>query len=145
MRVLRGTDTRTSSGNGAYNSYSPWVSNVHEADLLNSFGFSADARGVFYAYATTADKYYTFDPATGEARHQLDYSPSGFQGIAVQSLGDQDSDGLADIDENANGTDLFVADSDADGVNDGIEVANGTDPLDSDTDDDGLDDFAEGT
>jgi hypothetical protein len=120
-----------------------WLSDVDEPDLQDISGFAADGRGVFYA--TTHREYYGFEPTTGVGRYRLDYSPCCFPEMAVQSLGDQDSDGLADINESAIGTDLFTADTDTDGVNDGNEVANGTDPLDSDSDDDGLTDGQEVT
>ena len=43
---------------------------------------------------------------------------------------DVDQDGLLDFEEEAAGTDPFVADSDGDNHSDGDEIAKGTDPLD---------------
>lgn len=51
---------------------------------------------------------------------------------------DSDSDGVSDMDEEANGTDIRSADTDGDGLMDGAEEDRGTDPLVSDTDGDGL-------
>jgi outer membrane protein assembly factor BamB len=58
--------------------------------------------------------------------------------------GDLDGDGLTNLEELNNGTDLFEPDTDSDGLNDGDEVnVYNTNPLDSDTDDDGLTDSQE--
>jgi len=55
--------------------------------------------------------------------------------------GDEDVDGLTNLEEQEAGTDPLVADSDGDGLTDGEEVHTyGTDPLDADSDDDGIPD-----
>jgi thrombospondin type 3 repeat protein/H-type lectin domain-containing protein len=83
------------------------------------------------------------------------------------SLGDEDSDGLSNLEEFLNGSDPCVSDTDGDGLDDGDEVntsntnpanpdtdgdgltdgdevnAHSTDPLDADSDDDGYSDGAE--
>lgn len=56
---------------------------------------------------------------------------------------DSDYDGLADVDEEAAGTDPYVMDTDGDGVMDGDEWLYGSDPLLFDTDGDGYSDGAE--
>ncbi|MEZ4334968.1 MAG: SUMF1/EgtB/PvdO family nonheme iron enzyme [Myxococcota bacterium] len=57
---------------------------------------------------------------------------------------DADDDGLSNVDELANGSDVFDPDSDDDGVADGAEVnLFGTDPTLADTDADGVDDGVE--
>jgi large repetitive protein len=66
----------------------------------------------------------------------------------IDSLEDQDGDGLTALREFQLGTNLRVADTDGDGLHDGEEVAAGTDgfvtnPLAADTDGDGLNDGVE--
>lgn len=56
---------------------------------------------------------------------------------------DFDGDGVVNIDEVANGSNLFRADTDGDGLNDTEARDYGTDPTDRDTDDDGLSDASE--
>jgi hypothetical protein len=57
---------------------------------------------------------------------------------------DPDQDGLSNLGEFLNNTDLNNSDSDHDGLDDGEEInIYGTDPLDSDTDNDGYDDESE--
>ncbi|OGV70309.1 MAG: hypothetical protein A3K19_09315 [Lentisphaerae bacterium RIFOXYB12_FULL_65_16] len=63
-----------------------------------------------------------------------------------QAADDRDSDGLADADEAAAGTNADDQDSDDDGLSDGVEVhAHGTNPLATDTDSDGFSDGDEAT
>jgi hypothetical protein len=57
--------------------------------------------------------------------------------------GDEDNDGLSNVDEDVSGTDLFDPDSDDDGLPDGADIAAGASPLDADSDDDGLGDAEE--
>ncbi len=57
---------------------------------------------------------------------------------AGEQLLDGDDDGLANIDEQANGTQPNLNDSDGDGILDGTEVAIGWNPLANDIDNDGL-------
>lgn len=65
-------------------------------------------------------------------------------GSKIQSLKDEDSDGLLDFVEVQLGTSLTNPDSDGDGLKDGEEVNRyGTNPLKADTDSDGLSDSAE--
>ncbi|HCE42838.1 MAG TPA: hypothetical protein DET40_04770 [Lentisphaeria bacterium] len=57
--------------------------------------------------------------------------PNWFEALAGTDLsasGDNDGDGLKNLEEYVNGLDPLIADADADGLNDGIEVANGYDP-----------------
>ena len=54
------------------------------------------------------------------------------------AAGDPDEDNSSNLDEYVNGTDPQDEDSDDDHSNDGNEAANHTDPLDNDSDDDGL-------
>lgn len=58
---------------------------------------------------------------------------------AADATMDQDEDGLSNIDEIENGTNMEVADSDEDGFSDGEEVAIGSDPLDEDSTPDDFD------
>lgn len=59
-------------------------------------------------------------------------------GIVADGTGDEDGDGLTDLDEvMIYLTEPCNPDTDDDGLNDGEEVGLGTDPLDDDTDDDG--------
>jgi hypothetical protein len=60
---------------------------------------------------------------------------------ATDAAGDLDGDGLSNLDEFMNGTDLLDPDTDGDGLSDGDEVhVHGTDPHDPDTDGDTLPD-----
>ena len=55
----------------------------------------------------------------------------GVEGLVGDGSGDEDGDGLTDLDEAFNvGTDPCDPDTDGDGFSDGDEVTNGTDPLD---------------
>lgn len=56
--------------------------------------------------------------------------------VLVDRAGDEDGDGLTNVEEDVLGTDLFEADTDVDGLGDFAEVAYGTDPLDPDSDGD---------
>lgn len=70
------------------------------------------------------------------------------QKVQAAAEDDKDSDGLADADELARGTDLAIADTDGDGLRDGDEVFwYSTDPKRADTDGDGSadgDEFSRG-
>ena len=57
--------------------------------------------------------------------------------------GDDDDDGLSNIDEIVEGSSLGDPDSDDDGLLDGAEIRAGSSPIDPDTDDDGLGDAVE--
>src|SRR5690606_38236956 len=57
-----------------------------------------------------------------------------FGALYYDGAGDYDSDGLANADELAGGTDPVDRDSDDDTLSDGLEVATGADPLDGDSD-----------
>ena len=63
--------------------------------------------------------------------------------VAVQRLPDADTDGLADLEERALGSDATIPDSDNDGLEDGIENRLGSNPSLADTDGDGLADRVE--
>jgi hypothetical protein len=66
--------------------------------------------------------------------------------VAVTVLarnGDEDADGLSNLDEEVFGSDMFDPDSDDDGLSDGEEIEVGASPIDADTDDDGLGDAEE--
>ncbi len=69
------------------------------------------------------------------------YDPVDYQTISDNN--DSDGDGVSDIDETANGTDVNNSDSDGDGLTDAEELAAGTNPLLVDSDGDGIDDFTE--
>jgi hypothetical protein len=67
-----------------------------------------------------------------------------FGDLTRYGTGDEDDDGLTDLQEFENSTDPADEDSDDDGLNDGDEVnTHGTDPNDTDTDGDGLTDGEE--
>lgn len=59
------------------------------------------------------------------------------------ALGDPDSDGLSNLEEQGLGTKPGLADSDGDSLNDDVEVAGPTDPSNPDTDGDGIADDVE--
>ncbi|MDH5020104.1 thrombospondin type 3 repeat-containing protein [Halobacterium rubrum] len=62
----------------------------------------------------------------------------------VKESGDLDRDGLRNVDEVSEGTELLTADTDEDGLEDGVEVhVFGSDPTVVDTDDDGVPDADE--
>ena len=65
--------------------------------------------------------------------------------VALQRLPDADTDGLADLEERALGSDATIPDSDNDGLEDGIENRLGSNPSLADTDGDGLADRVEFT
>ncbi|MGD9781248.1 MAG: LamG-like jellyroll fold domain-containing protein [Kiritimatiellia bacterium] len=69
---------------------------------------------------------------------------NGLNALLDDAAGDEDSDGLTNLQEQGYGTNPQAADPDGDGLNDYQEVVTfGTDPADPDSDDDGLNDYAE--
>ncbi|MBI5545664.1 MAG: hypothetical protein HY901_17390 [Deltaproteobacteria bacterium] len=81
-----------------------------------------------------------YDPRTGAFTATTTVSGGGSRAFSrpsnqswvlhVVSTRDDDGDGLADVDERAQGTDPGNPDTDGDELTDGEEVENGTDPLD---------------
>lgn len=66
------------------------------------------------------------------------------QEVEIQENGDEDKDGLTNIEEYEMGTDIYYTDTDADGLNDYEEVKTyNTNPLEKDTDGDGIEDLNE--
>ncbi len=93
------------------------------------------------AYDIGADEFVETDGDGMPDWWELKYFGSA---TAADPGGDEDSDGLTNLDEYGNVTDPVAADTDGDGLEDGAEVNTyGTDPLDTDTDDDGLSDSEE--
>ncbi len=88
-------------------------------------------------FTPTADE----GPSPGLSEFFVLSSPGGAgldPGSAADGLLDFDNDGLTNLEEFNNGTNIFSADTDGDGIPDGLEATFGTDPLLADSDNDGL-------
>ena len=106
-------------------------------DVSGSFAYTGLEAGILYQLVPSLHGY-TFSPSS--------YSGTLLSNVTITFAAtkiDSDLDGLADLDEEARGTNPHLPDTDADGVKDGAEVTDGTNPLVSDTDGDGLSDGLE--